>query len=93
MKIADKYSHLNGEEYLIVHHSDLYKEIKEVISAIDAEEVKAKVSQEKTMAGQKLFSPKQLNKAFEMGLNQRNWLESRYNYYITLNRTLMEKSI
>jgi hypothetical protein len=28
MKIAQKYSHLNGEEYLIVHHNDLYKEIK-----------------------------------------------------------------
>ena len=29
MKIAQKYSHLNGEEYLIVHHNDLYKEIKQ----------------------------------------------------------------
>ena len=27
MKIAQKYSHLNGEEYLIVHHKKLYKEI------------------------------------------------------------------
>jgi hypothetical protein len=27
MKIAQKYSHLNGEEYLIVHHNILYKEI------------------------------------------------------------------
>ena len=27
MKIAQKYSHLNGEEYLIVHHNDLYNEI------------------------------------------------------------------
>ena len=25
MKIAQKYSHLNGEEYLIVHHKKLYK--------------------------------------------------------------------
>ena len=52
MKIAQKYSHLNGEEYLIVHHNKLYIE----------------------------FSKK-------------NWLESRYNYYITLNRELMEKSV
>ena len=36
MKIAQKYSHLNGEEYLIVHHNNLYKEIKEVIASIAA---------------------------------------------------------
>ena len=38
MKIAQKYSHLNGEEYLIVHHKKLYKEIIEVIESIDANE-------------------------------------------------------
>lgn len=31
MKIVQKYSHLNGEEYLIVHHKKLYTEIKNVI--------------------------------------------------------------
>ena len=29
MKIAQKYSHLNGEEYLIVHHNNLYKMAKD----------------------------------------------------------------
>lgn len=38
MKIAQSYSHLNGEEYLIVHHNNLYKEIKDVIASIDASE-------------------------------------------------------
>jgi len=47
MKIAQKYSHLNGEEYLIVHHKKLYKEIKDVISSIDAEKFKTKISKEK----------------------------------------------
>jgi hypothetical protein len=37
MKIAQKYSHLNGEEYLIVHHKDLYKEIKTYIKSLDAD--------------------------------------------------------
>jgi len=36
MKISQKYSHLNGEEYLIVHHKKLYKEIIDVIESIDA---------------------------------------------------------
>lgn len=34
MKIAQKYSHLNGEEYLLVHHKKLYKEIIDTIRSI-----------------------------------------------------------
>ena len=93
MKIAQKYSHLNGEEYLIVHHNNLYDEIKQVVSAINAEELRTKVSKEKRMIGKSLLSPSDLNKSFAVEFNKRNWQESRYNYYITLNRDLMEKSI
>lgn len=93
MKIAQKYSHLNGEEYLIVHHNELYEEIKQVIENIDAEKFKTKISKEKTKVGKTLFSPVELNKAFQTEFNDRSWLESRYNYYITLDRELMEKSI
>lgn len=93
MKIAQKYSHLNGEEYLIVHHNNLYKEIKTVIKSIDANSFKTKISKEKTKIGNELYSPIELNKAFNNAFNKTQWLESRYNYYITLNRTLMEKSV
>ncbi len=93
MKIAQKYSHLNGEEYLIVHHNDLYKEIKSIISSIDADKLRTKVSKEKRKIGNKLLSPIDLNKSFETGFGKLNWKESRYNYYITLNRELMEKSV
>ncbi|MBL7781360.1 MAG: hypothetical protein JNM22_09080 [Saprospiraceae bacterium] len=93
MKIAQKYSHLNGEEYLIVHHNDLYEEIKTVIASIDAEKWKTKISKEKRIAGNNLFSPIELNAAFHQEFSQRSWEESRYNYYITLNRDLMEKSV
>ena len=64
MKIAQKYSHLNGEEYLIVHHSDLYKEINSIIKSIDADKIKTKVSKEIRKKGNKLYSPKELNKTF-----------------------------
>lgn len=93
MKIAQKYSHLNGEEYLIVHHPGLYKEIKTVIKNIDANKIKTKVSKEIRKKGTKLYSPKELNKTFNREFSTRNWTETRYNYYITLNRELMEKSI
>ncbi|MBI9039025.1 MAG: restriction endonuclease [Bacteroidales bacterium] len=93
MKIAKKYSHLNGEEYLIVHHNKLYIEIKEIIKNINANNFRTKVSNEKRKIGNKLFSPKELNKALDIEFSKKNWSESRYNYYITLNRELMEKSV
>jgi len=93
MNIALKYSHLNGEEYLIVHHYKLYKEIKEIIKKIDAIQYKTKISEEKTKTGKKLYSPKALNKVFDFEFSKMKWKESRYNYYITLNRDLMEQSI
>lgn len=93
MKIAQKYSHLNGEEYLIVHHNDLYKEIKDVIASIDADDFRTKISKEIRKKGNALLSPSDLNKAFNKEFNKKGWSESRYNYYITLNRELMEKSI
>ncbi len=93
MKIAQKYSHLNGEEYLIVHHNNLYKEIKEVVKRIDASKYLTKVSKEKRKIGNSLYSPKELNDAFEREFSKLNWNESRYSYFITLNRDLMEQSI
>jgi len=93
MEIAQKYSHLNGEEYLIVHHNNLYKEIKQVIASIDANEFRTKISKEKRKIGNSLLSPIDLNEAFYHEFNKRKWAESRYNYYITLNRELMEKSV
>lgn len=93
MKIAKKYSHLNGEEYLIVHHNNLYKEIKKVINYINANDYKTKISKEKKKTGTNLYSPVDLNKAFEHQFQKTNWSESRYRYYITLDRELMQKSI
>ncbi len=93
MKIAQTYSHLNGEEYLIVHHNDLYREIKGVINNINANNFRTKVSKEKRKIGNKLFSPVDLNKVFDQEFTKKGWSESRYNYYITLNRELMEKSV
>jgi hypothetical protein len=93
MKIQEKYSHLNGEEFLIVHKKELYQEIEEVIQEIDGEECRTKISKEIKRQGNKLFSPIHLNKEFERLFNQRGWIEDRYSYYITLNRELMEQSI
>jgi len=73
MKVAQKYSHLNGEEYLIVHHKKLYKEIIDTIKSIDASKFITKKSKEKTMTGKMLYSPIDLNKAFNKKFNKIGW--------------------
>jgi len=93
MKIAQKFSHLNGEEYLIVHYNNLYDEIRRVIEKIDAEKYRTKISKEKRKIGNSLLSPKELNEAFSREFSILQWEDYRYNYYITLNRELMEKSV
>jgi len=93
MKIAQKYSHLNGEEYLIVHYNNLYNEIKEVIASVDADSFRTKISKEKRKIGNSLLSPIDLNKAFHAAFYKNKWEESRYTYYITLDRELMDKSV
>lgn len=93
MKIAQKYSHLNGEEYLIVHHNGLYQEIKDVIASIDANDFRTKISKEVRKKGNALLSPIDLNKEFILEFNKKGWKESRYSYYITLDRELMDKSV
>lgn len=89
MKITQKYSHLNGEEYLIVHHKKLYKEIVEVINSIDTSKYLTKESKEKNMKGEMLYSPIELNKEFNKKFNDLGWRESRYRYYITTDQKLL----
>ncbi|HSH52875.1 MAG TPA: BglII/BstYI family type II restriction endonuclease [Bacteroidales bacterium] len=93
MKIAQQYSHLNGEEYLLVHHKKLYTEIKKVIESIDASKFLTKESKEKTMKGRMLYSPVGLNKAFAESFNKLDWNESRYQYYITTNQKYLEQIV
>jgi len=93
MKIAQKYSHLNGEEYLLVHHGKIYNEIISIIKSIDANSLMTKVSKEKGMVGKRLFSPIALNKAFINGFRKQGWKESRYKYFLTTDRKLMQEIV
>lgn len=93
MKIAQKYSHLNGEEYLIVHHKKLYNEIIDTIQTIDASKFMSKESKEKTMTGKMLYSPIELNKKFNEKFNSLGWNESRYKYFITTDLKILPELI
>lgn len=81
MRIAARYSHLNGEEYLLVHCKQLWEEVQEVVTAVDASACRTKVSAEKTMPGRMLFSPKALNRAFKEGLEARGWAQRTIRSY------------
>lgn len=93
MKIAQKYSHLNGEEYLIVHHKELYDEIIDIIESIDASLLMTKKSKEKTKLGKMLFNPIALNRVFIEKFREKEWKESRYKYYLTTDRKLMQEIV
>ncbi|MGO9410875.1 MAG: BglII/BstYI family type II restriction endonuclease [Spirochaetia bacterium] len=93
MKIAETYSHLNGLEYLLVHKATLWQEIKSVISRVDAAKCKTKVSKEKTMKGKMLFSPVDMNNAFNQLLSKLGWGESRVSYWVTKSEKLIRKTL
>ncbi len=93
MKIAETYSHLNGLEFLLVHKPNLWQEIQDVISAIDAKKCQTKVSKEKTMKGKLLFSPIDMNAGFKRLLREKAWEESRVSYWVTKSEKLIRKTL
>ncbi len=93
MKIAERYSHLNGLEYLLVHHKKLWNEIEAVIKAVDAPACKTKISKEKGMVGKQLYSPIAMNDSFKKLLRARHWGESRVSYWVTRKEQLIRKTL
>ena len=93
MRIAAQYSHLNGLEYLLVHKPYLWDEIQRVISDIDAEACRTKISRERTMRGKALYSPIDLNKEFGTRFETADWKSSRTSYWVTHDERLIRKSM
>jgi hypothetical protein len=93
MKICEKYSHLNGLEFLLVHEPQLWGEIQEVIESVDSQKCKTKVSKEKGMKGKKLYSPIDMNKSFKERLKIKGWNESRVSYWVTKSEKLIRKTL
>lgn len=83
MKIAAYYSHLNGLEFLLVHKPALWDEIRSVLTAVDAETHKTKISKEKGMVGKLLYAPKEMNAAIKVGFKAFGWEERRVTRYVS----------
>jgi hypothetical protein len=93
MRIVEHYSHLNGLEFLMVHKPKLWAEIQQVISSIDATKHRTKISKEKGMVGEFLYSPKDMNLAFKKGFEKKNWEETRTSYWVTDDAKLIRKTL
>ena len=93
MRIVKHYSHLNGLEYLLVHHKQLWRDVKRVIGEIDGAGCKTKVSEEKRMKGKMLYSPKAMNRAFSQKLEALGWQENRVDYWVTGEPKLIRQTL
>ena len=82
MKIAYEYSHLGGSEILKQRYPAIEDEIYRVIDQVQARRVK--VSNEKTMKGYALYSPKDMNAQFGRLFNEKGFDEMRDTYTITV---------
>ncbi len=93
MKIAETYSHLNGLEFLLVHKPTLWQEVQHVVSTVDAEACRTKVSAEIRTAGRVFYSPIALNVAFKQYLRDCGWNESRVSYWVTRGERLVRRTL
>ena len=93
MKIGAMYSHLNGFEWIQYHQKEMWTEIESIISKIKVEDYRTKISKEKTMKGQTLFSPVDLNKRMKDDFEKLRWFESRTNYWVTDDYNLISKTM
>ncbi len=78
MRITSKHSHMNGEEYLLVHKPKLWQEICDAISSVDAEACKTKVLRKQAAPGKKmLYSLMDINRAVNLELRTMGWVSHR----------------
>ena len=81
MKVAKKYSHLNGEEWLLVHKKAAYQEILDVIADIDAEKCRTRTSKEKDKKGRAPYSPVAISTEIDERFSSLGWQSTRYSYH------------
>lgn len=94
MRIVHQYSHLNGWEFLQVHHKRLWREIVNVIQKVDAVACRTKVSLEVRKAkGGNLYSPIAINARFKELLSTAGWSERRVSYWVTDDAELIRQTL
>jgi len=77
MKIVGIYSFNGGAEAVQENYVRELEEIKKILARVDAKKHKTKRSEEKTMRGKVLFSPRSLNKTINDNFLNRGWQKQR----------------
>jgi hypothetical protein len=93
MRIVEKYSHLNGLEFLLVHKPSLWTEIQDVVVRTDASKCLTKISEEVRTKGKLFYSPKAMNKVIRSGFSKHKWGERRISYWVTSDAKLIRKTL
>jgi len=79
MKVVDEFSHKGGKQFIKNNFPEELNEIYQVISKVNLNSYKIKVSREKTMPGKMLYSPIELNKAFKREFESLGWSSYKHN--------------
>jgi hypothetical protein len=79
MKVVEEFSHKGGKEVIRDKFPKELDEIYQVISKVNLNSYKNKVSREKTMSGKMLYSPIELNKAFKREFESLGWSSYKHN--------------
>jgi hypothetical protein len=93
VQIVRQYSHLNGLEFLLVHHQSLWAEIQSVITGLDASTCMTKVSREKRTMGQMFYSPVDMNAAMKKSFQLLEWMPEVTDYWVTDDAKLIRKTL
>ncbi|KMY68634.1 hypothetical protein AAU61_03105 [Desulfocarbo indianensis] len=83
MEVVYTYSHLGGEEILLVRYPEINREINAVISDI-ANPGRNKKSKEKTKKGKSLYSPREINALFRERFSALDWRELKDYYTVEI---------
>lgn len=78
MRLADRHSHLNGEEYLLVERSETWRRIDQAIRRIDAGTCRNGGS--KGAERVESYDPAALNTAFEAAFRSQGWTSRRASF-------------
>jgi len=79
MKVVEEFSHKGGKEFIRDKFPGEMDEIYQIISRVDLNSYRTKVSREKTMPGTMLYSPIELNKAFKREFEFLGWSSYKHN--------------
>jgi hypothetical protein len=88
MKIVAQYDFNGGKDKVFTQYKKELSQITQVIHAINAEQFKTKISEEKTMLGRILFSPSEINKEFKRLLAPMGWKNHKVNCEYTYGEIL-----